>query len=150
MTKQEFLKNLRLALSGRVNSEVVAENINYYEDYINTEIRKGKSEEEVLDALGDPRLIARTIAETNPAQAGGRSRGGFADEEQSGSKGEQYDMPFRFKFFRLPLWMWLVLVIVVLVLVVSAVLSILSMILPVLLPILVVLFLVKLYLDWMR
>lgn len=149
MTKQEFLKKLRLALSGRVNSEVVEENINYYEDYINTEIRKGKSEEEVLDALGDPRLIARTIAETNPSQAGGKSSG-YADEEQ-GSRGRgQYDTPYGSRLSRLPLWMWLVLVIVVLVLVVSAVLSILSMILPVLLPILVVLFLVKLYLNWMR
>ncbi len=148
MTKREFLEKLRLALSGRVSSEVVTDNISYYEDYINTEIRKGKSEEEVLEALGDPRLIARTIAETNPSQTGGS--GGYADEEQGGSRGEQAGMSSGFRFSGLPLWVWLVLVIVVAVLVVSAVFSILSMVLPILLPILVILFLVKLFRDWIQ
>lgn len=146
MTKQEFLQKLRLALSGRVNSDIVADNIMYYEDYINTEIRKGKSEEDVLEALGDPRLIARTIVETNPSQTGGKYSG-YADEEQGSRGREQYGTPFGFKFSRLPLWVWLVLVIIVAVLVISAVLSILSMVLPVLLPILVILFLVKLFRD---
>lgn len=149
MTKREFLEKLRFALSGRVNSEVVADNISYYEDYINAEIRKGKSEEDVLEALGDPRLIARTIVETNPSQPGGKS-GGYADEEQGGRGREEYGTPYGSKLFRLPLWVWLVLVIIVAVLVISAVFSILSIILPVLLPILVVLFLVKLYRDWVQ
>ena len=64
MTKQEFLEKLRLALNGKVAGNVVTENLQYYEDYINTEIRKGRSEEEVLASLGDPRLIARTIITT--------------------------------------------------------------------------------------
>lgn len=68
MTKQDFIEKLRFALNGKVSANVVSENIQYYEDYINTEIRKGKSEEEVLAALGDPRLIARTIITTS-AQA---------------------------------------------------------------------------------
>ena len=58
MTKQEFLEKLRLALNGRVSPAQLMENLSYYEDYINTEIRKGKGEEEVLAGLGDPRLIA--------------------------------------------------------------------------------------------
>lgn len=149
MTKHEFLEKLRLALSGRVTSEVVADNINYYEDYINTEIRKGKSEEEVLAALGDPRLIARTIAETNPLPSDGRS-GGYADEEQGRSKREQERMSSGFRFFRLPLWVWLVLLLVVAALVISAVFSILSMVLPILLPILVVVFLIKMFRDWFQ
>ena len=40
MTKQEFLEKLRVALSGRVASSLIMENLRYYEDYINTEIRK--------------------------------------------------------------------------------------------------------------
>ena len=65
MNKQEFIDRLRAALNGRVSPNLVTENVNYYEDYINTEIRKGRTEEEVLETLGDPRLIARTIIETN-------------------------------------------------------------------------------------
>lgn len=147
MTKQEFLEKLKTALSGRVNPEVVTENLRYYEDYINTEVRKGKSEEDVLGALGDPRLIARTIADTNPAPAGVRN-GGFADETQGDPEGGRWGGTFRAGLSGIPLWMWLVVVIIVAVLVISAVFSILSMILPVLFPILVILFLVKMIRDW--
>ena len=65
MNKQEFVDRLRMALNGRVSPGLVMDNVNYYEDYINTEIRKGRTEEEVLESLGDPRLIARTIIQTN-------------------------------------------------------------------------------------
>ena len=61
MNKQEFVDRLRMALNGRVSPGLVMDNVNYYQDYINTEIRKGRTEEEVLESLGDPRLIARTI-----------------------------------------------------------------------------------------
>ena len=46
MTKQEFLEMMRLALNGKVSSGAVMENLRYYEDYINMEVRKGKKEEE--------------------------------------------------------------------------------------------------------
>ena len=45
MSKHEFLEKLQLALSGRVPAATVTENVRYYEDYINIEIRKGRSEE---------------------------------------------------------------------------------------------------------
>ena len=52
MTKREFLESLRLALGGRVTSAQLTENLEYYEDYINTETRKGREEGEVLSELG--------------------------------------------------------------------------------------------------
>ena len=73
MNKQEFVDRLRMALNGRVSPGLVMDNVNYYQDYINTEIRKGRTEEEVLESLGDPRLIARTIIQTN----GGDNRSGY-------------------------------------------------------------------------
>ncbi len=65
MSRQEFIEKLRMALSGRMPSAAVADNVNYYEDYINMEIRKGRTEEDVPASLGDPRLIAKTIIQTN-------------------------------------------------------------------------------------
>ena len=65
MTKQEFLDGLQNALVGEVPSAVVNDNLRYYEEYIVTQIRMGKSEEEVMEMLGDPRLIARTIIDTS-------------------------------------------------------------------------------------
>ena len=49
MNKQEFVDRLRMALNGRVSPGLVMDNVNYYQDYINTEIRKGRTEEEVLE-----------------------------------------------------------------------------------------------------
>ena len=48
MTRTEFLVKLRKALSGNISSAQVQENLEYYEQYIDEEIRKGKSEEEIL------------------------------------------------------------------------------------------------------
>ena len=61
MNRQEFVDRLRIALSGKVSPALVEENARYYEDYINTRIRLGEAEENVLQGLGDPRLIARSI-----------------------------------------------------------------------------------------
>lgn len=43
---------------------MVEDNVRYYQNYISQEIASGKSEKEVLEELGDPRLIARTIIDT--------------------------------------------------------------------------------------
>lgn len=65
MNRQTFIDTLRCALYGRVSDYELADHIRYYEDYIQQEIMKGRSEQEVLGELGDPRLIARTILETS-------------------------------------------------------------------------------------
>lgn len=64
MTAEIFLTELREALEGSVSPAFINENIRYYEEYIDTEKRKGRSEEEVMEELGEPRLIAKTIIDT--------------------------------------------------------------------------------------
>ena len=64
MNRQEFIEKLRISLNGKVPGEKIAELIRYYEGYISDEMAGGQTEEEVLTALGDPRLIARTIVTT--------------------------------------------------------------------------------------
>lgn len=61
MTKKQFLEELKDSLEGMVSPIVVQHNVNYYEKYINEQIRNGKTEEDVLNELGSPRLIAKTI-----------------------------------------------------------------------------------------
>ena len=58
MDRNEFVSTLRAVLSGEVPASVVEDNVRYYDSYISQEIAGGKSEQEVLDSLGDPRLIA--------------------------------------------------------------------------------------------
>lgn len=136
MGKQEFLDKLRLALNGRVATEVVSDTLTYYEDYINTEVRKGSSEEEVMALLGDPRLIARTIIETK----GGETSDTSQDYDRSGEMER--------RGFAVPGWVWLIIILVIVVIVLSVVFKILSVLFPFILIFLGVSFLVRFFRDW--
>ena len=63
MTKTEFLQILREELDGRVPYSVIQENLNYYNSYIDGETAKGRPELQVIEELGGPRIIARTIVD---------------------------------------------------------------------------------------
>ena len=69
MNKKEFLQTLRGELTNSVSGEVIEEQLRFYSDYINTEIAKGRGEEEVVAELSAPNLLARSIIEA--ADAGG-------------------------------------------------------------------------------
>ena len=66
MTKKEFLDELTESLAGNVPSDVIADNINYYKNYIES----SASVEDALEELGDPHLIARTIIDSFMASKG--------------------------------------------------------------------------------
>ena len=89
MTKQEFLEELRKALTGEVPRSVMGEQLRFYDSYIDSQIRGGKREEEVLEELGSPRLIARTIIDSAKGgeerrQETSYSSGGYYEEHASG------------------------------------------------------------------
>lgn len=134
MEKQEFLDKLRLALGGRVTPEVMTETMNYYEEYINTELRLGKHPDEVMEALGDPRLIARTIVETK----GGRNGDGSASSGEDGEYGGGHEL--RGRLVRIPGWVWLIVFFIVIWLIVSIVFKVLIKLAPILFVIALVLF----------
>ena len=81
MRKEEFMDGLKNALTGEVSQTVLMENLNYYEDYIIIEIRKGRKEEEVLEELGNPRLIAKTIIDMH-SESNGVARSCYEEYEQ--------------------------------------------------------------------
>ena len=49
MNRTEFLDILRSQLSGQMQEGKVAAHIRYYEDYIQSQVRSGRPEKEVLD-----------------------------------------------------------------------------------------------------
>lgn len=61
MTKEAFLEQLEEALIGEVPNSVIYDNKRYYERYFFSEMKLGRTEAEILEELGNPRLIARTI-----------------------------------------------------------------------------------------
>jgi len=81
MNKEEFLEKMKKALDGQVSDLIITDNIDYYRNYINSEISNGKSESEVLEALGDPRLLAKTVIELQ----------GLDNNENSTSENNNYN-----------------------------------------------------------
>ncbi|CUH93682.1 DUF1700 domain-containing protein [Herbinix luporum] len=62
MNKKEFLDILRQSLEGEIDNRVIEQSIRFYSEYISSQ--EDKSEEEVIKEIGDPRLIAKTIIES--------------------------------------------------------------------------------------
>lgn len=137
MSRQEFLQRLREALLGEVPGNVIEDNIRYYDDYINTEVRNGSTEEAVIASIGDPRLIAKTIMEANE-NAKERKSGRTYYESQSGRDQTAYEESGNFgrhmHFVDLNKWYWKVLGIVVVVLFFFLIASILTGIFALLMP----------------
>ena len=73
MDKQEFLDKLSEALREAMDAVSAYEHISYYSNYIDEEIKKGRNEQEVIEGLGNPRLIAKSIID----------RGGYTSSESS-------------------------------------------------------------------
>ena len=59
MTKREFLDKLKKALANDLSGNVIRDNVDYYNDYITEEVRKGRKESEVIEELGDPWQLRR-------------------------------------------------------------------------------------------
>lgn len=61
MTRQEFLDELKSILTGQISPEAMLDVYRYYADYIDGEVRRGKTEEQVIEELGKPALLAKSI-----------------------------------------------------------------------------------------
>ena len=73
MNKRQFLKELQEELSYELPDLLIRNNVEYYSSYIDSEMAKGRSEKEVLEDLGDPRLIARSIIDAAKSGSDGIS-----------------------------------------------------------------------------
>ena len=133
MSRFEFTEKLRKALSGRVNYQIVNDNVAYYENYIDSEIRKGRSEKEVLNELGDPRLLARTIIDT--AEESDRV---YGEEEEERNRKNLFG-----RILRLPSWVFVLLMFVVFLVVLNIVGFVIATVLPVALPLLLLCYVIR-------
>ena len=158
MNKYDFITELQKHLTGKVSPQKVQELTRYYQDYIDTEIRKGKTEEEVLTSLGEPRLLAKSIV-----TAEGMDDYSEDDYREHGYANEmnEDDIPkaqFVFNGKVVPRWkIWAVVIAVILVLLIIlsivgqllglAFMLIFKFVLPILIPIIIVYLIYVLFFD---
>lgn len=154
MSKREFLDKLRKALENDLSGQVVQDNVNYYSTYINEEIRKGRSEREVLEELGDPWAIAKNIV-TSEEIKGNTQETYESYEPRKQQHGQEYDQGYEkekedrsLHILRLDTW-WkkLILglaVVGIIALIVTVIGGIISILAPIFIPLLCICLVIKL------
>ena len=123
MRKTEFLQELEEVLQGEVSAGVIQENVSYYNTYITGEMSKGRTEEEVIEEIGSPRLIARTIIDSS--EAAGDTADSSADT-YSQTGGEQNRGTINSHYIDLSKWYWKLIVTAVLLVVLLLVFTVLG------------------------
>lgn len=153
MNRSEFLTELRIALQGEISQIKVNENLHYYENYIVEESRKGRMEEQVIEELGSPRLIAKTIIDTTDQpieyeQAEYKQQ----YEEQEKSIKDQHPRGFHINYdetngwdirygkFKINSWYGTLTIVLITVLIIFLVANITIALIPIVLPILLIMF----------
>ena len=140
MTREDFINELRSALSGEVSQLDLNENINYYEQYFNEQERSGRTTEDILEELGNPRLIARTIIDTNARTTNDADYNQEREEEEDhihfNVNGQDYHKSIRNA--KLAIWMIIIIVVLVIVAIVAIVANVIGFLAPVLVPLLLI------------
>ncbi len=141
MNREDFLRQFREALEGKVPEQVINENIFYYGNYISSQVNGGKSEHEVLHALGDPRLLAKTIEESCKFSGGtgGAKRNSYGGsyssannygQDRYGSYGNDTRSTNR-RITTIPAWLVALLAVIIFVFLITVVFNVFMFFLPV-------------------
>ncbi len=128
MNSQEFLDKLKISLAGKVPIEVSEEQIRYYESYIANEITSGKREEDVIEELGEPRLLAKTIITTSGMP---HHETEVIDEART-----EEGTRSQFKVYTLNRWYYKALIIGIVIAIIALIVLVISGILAIVIPLL--------------
>ncbi|MCI8454592.1 MAG: DUF1700 domain-containing protein [Lachnospiraceae bacterium] len=116
MSREEFLKGLEEALAGEAPNAVIRDNLIYYREYISQEMAKGRTMEEIVAEIGEPRIVAKTIIDSCEAAGEALSgagafdgMGGYQDEGTSGY-GTRRGQRSNIHYFDLTKWYWRILI----------------------------------------
>lgn len=85
MNREEFLEILNIQLQGEIPSNQISQHLAYYNYFIQQKVDQGQPEAQVLEELGDPRLIAKTLIDTEdiPNIQGYRQSYSYSAEESN-------------------------------------------------------------------
>lgn len=150
MNKGEFLEGLRERLSGEIPEYKVREHLRYYDNYLSGEIQAGKTEEEAVQALGNPYLIAKTILDMEEQEEPAEET--TEEETQESSYYYREETPSRHRAEReikMRTWhakvLFFVVLLLILIFIFAVVGSLMALLLQFLFPILVIGLLVYLF-----
>ena len=112
MNRKEFLEQLQVSLSGEVPQREIMSQLDYYDRYIRQE-SINKNEETIVEELGSPHLIAKTIIDSyertygktyirerdNQYQDSSNNYNEGSDFNRQSSKRDIFNIPWYIKIF---------------------------------------------------
>lgn len=150
MTRYEFLAKLKEALTLELDEQAVKEHVDYYSSYIMEALSQGRTESDVIDELGDPWAIARSIIDMEEASSSGRTvydsydsvknRTDSRYEEQGNTKTYSYQTNSKLKTLLVILG-----IIGIIVLLFTIIGGIISLLMPILVPVVVITLVFRLF-----
>lgn len=155
MRQEEFFQSFQEALAGEVSDRIIQENISYYKNYINTEIAKGRTLDEVLDSLGNPRLLAKTIINTSSlsdtdnnyyenSNETYESYNSYNSWEDAGNTKDTRSFKQKLKEIKMPQWLKGLISIIVIALCIGVAFTVISYLAPVILIVVVIVAIINL------
>lgn len=131
MSKIEFIEQLRRSLSSINDYTFVNDTIAYYENYIESQIRMGKTEEQVMQELGDPRLIAKSICASHETGEDTQNQSAYRQYERaSEQRGAHTILSWNGRQINMPSWLLKILTVLVVIVVFSLLFTILRWLSP--------------------
>lgn len=91
MRQEEFLVSFQEALTGEVSDRIVQEHVRYYKNYINEQISIGRTEQEVMISLGNPRLLAKTIVDSSKYAGDTQENTGYQRTYSQNTDSQEYE-----------------------------------------------------------
>ena len=160
MTKYEFINKLKNALENDLSNSSVQGHVNYYNDYITSEVCSGRSESDVIAELGDPWAIAKTIIASETVASSNEENSYTSKEEEIGSRGGYSNSYGRtsnkpnIHIFGLDSWwkklLFILGIIGVVMIVFSIITGFISLIAPFILPIVFITLIIRLFKNLKR
>ncbi len=134
MNKTEYIQVIEKALVGNVSPQELQDIVSYYRDYIDMEIQKGRSEREVLDGLGNPRHLVKSILAAKEQKGVESSVETTQEEKENG----------RSRNFRIPLLPIIIIVLLIVWLALGFVVALARFVFPLLLPLVIIMGIISL------
>ena len=135
MTRQEFIEALRIALQGKISQKSINEHLRYYDNYIMEEARKGRSEQQVIEELGSPLLIAKTLIDTTDTVGENQHEQSYTkNERQEGQAGMQ---------FKWNSWYGMLALIIIAILIIGIVARLVAFLLPIVILVILILLIIS-------
>ena len=146
MNKYEFITQLDEYLKGHVSEQDRMECVQYYRQYIEEELSFGKTETEILDGLGSPGSIGRSIVEAQGGSSGRETGYQEYGYDQGGSEtGEQSHQVRKIEVGGWKSWLIIGGIILFVLFILSLVFRIIAVLIPFLVPVLIVIFVINLF-----